>query len=57
MATQSIETKILNRMKKSGRGAVLFASDFIRFGEKKSINKTLERMTNDGTILRIGRGI
>ena len=57
MASQSIETKILNRMKKSGRGAVLFASDFIRYGEKKSINKTLERMTNDGTILRIGRGI
>ena len=57
MVGQSIETKILNRIKKSGRGTALFASDFIRYGEKKSINKTLERMTNDGTILRIGRGI
>ena len=28
MSSQSIETKILNRIKKSDRGVVLFASDF-----------------------------
>lgn len=57
MESQSIESKVLDSIKKSGRGSVVFASDFIRYGEKKSINKALERMTNDGTILRVGRGI
>lgn len=57
MAEQSIESKILNKIKKRGRGSVLFAADFVSYGEKKSVNKTLERMTNDGTILRVARGV
>ena len=57
MATKSIETQILDSIRKCGRGKMVFASDFMRFGEKKSINKALERMSNDEKIIRISRGI
>ena len=36
---------------------MLFASDFVRYGEQKSVSKALERMMKDGTILRISHGI
>ena len=57
MAIESIETKIFKRIKKCGRGNLLFASDFVRYGEQKSVSKALERMQKDGTILRISHGI
>lgn len=57
MASESAETKILRRIRKCGRGTLLFASDFVRYGEQKSISKALERMMKDGTILRISHGI
>ena len=57
MAFESIETKILERIRKCGRGNMLFASDFVRYGEQKSVSKALERMMTDGTILRISHGI
>ena len=57
MAFESIETKILGRIRKCGRGNLLFASDFVRYGEQKSVSKALERMMKDGTILRICHGI
>ena len=57
MAEQSIEKKVLEQIKKSNRGRLLFAGDFVRLGEQKTINKVLERLTNEGVILRISRGI
>lgn len=57
MAGQSIEKKVLDLIKKGKRGNLLFASDFVHIGEQKTISKALERLTNDGTILRISRGI
>ena len=57
MAEQSIENKVLDQIKKSKRGGLLFAGDFVRLGEQKTINKALERLTNEGVILRISRGI
>lgn len=57
MSLESIESKILNKIKKRGRGRMLFASDFVAYGEQKSISKALERMTKDGTILRLSHGI
>ncbi len=57
MACQSIEKKVLEQIKKGKRGSLLFASDFMQLGEQKTISKALERLTNDGTILRISRGI
>lgn len=57
MHIQSTENKILTSIKKRGRGVAVFSSDFVRFGEQKTINKALERMAKEGVILRISRGI
>lgn len=57
MSVQSIEKQILESIKKCGRGKLVFPSDFVRFGEQKSISKALERMTDEGTLLRISRGV
>jgi hypothetical protein len=54
---ENIEDKILYRIKKCGRGCVFSASDFVSYGESKSILKALERMTNSGVIVRVARGI
>lgn len=54
---ESIENKILEKVKKCGRGCVFFVSDFVNYGTLPSVNKALERMTTAGTILRVARGI
>lgn len=53
----SIEDKVLTRIKKCGRGSVYFVSDFIAYGSRASVNKALERLTADGTMIRVARGI
>jgi len=54
---QSIDDKIISSIKKCGRGRVVFASDFVRYGESKSINKALERLVKSATIMRLAKGI
>ena len=56
MKTQSIENKIFNNIKKCGRGNAIFSSDFVRFGEQKTVNKALERLAKEGVLIRISRG-
>jgi len=53
----TIENKILERMKKAKRGLVFFTSDFTAYGNSKANNKALERLTKQGKIMRVGRGI
>ena len=57
MAEQSLEKRIHGLIKKKGRGVFLFASDFTNLGEQKTINKALERLAKEGTIIRISRGV
>ena len=57
MAYNTIENKIINRIKKCGRGNFFFASDFVLYGEQKSISKALDRLTDNGFLLRISRGV
>lgn len=54
---QSIDDKIITKIKKCGRGVMFSSNDFIDFGEPKSILKALERMTNSKVIIRVARGI
>lgn len=54
---QSIDNKILARLRGRGRGCVFFSSDFKQIGDSKSVLKALERLTNKGEILRVTRGI
>lgn len=53
----TIEDKILSKVKKCGRGSVFFISDFVAYGNRNAINKALERLTEKGLILRAARGI
>lgn len=57
MAVLSLEKQVLSLIKKKGRGNFVFASDFTNLGEQKTINKVLERLANDDTIIRISRGV
>lgn len=57
MAYNTIENKIINKIKKCGRGNFFFASDFVLYGEQKSISKALDRLTDNGFLLRISRGV
>ena len=54
---QSIDDKVTNVISKCGRGYIFFPSDFSRIGERKSILKALERMTEKGVVIRVARGI
>ena len=54
---QSIDDKILARIRGKGRGYVFFSTDFTLLGESKSVLKAIERLVNMGDILRVARGI
>jgi hypothetical protein len=53
----TIENKILNKVKKAGRGSLFFTNDFIAFGNSKAVSKALERLVDKGEIKRVSRGI
>jgi hypothetical protein len=57
MESKSIENKIIDNIKKCGRGKFTFASNFVHYGEQKSINKALERIAKENIIIRISRGV
>lgn len=54
---QSIEDKILAKVRKHRRGNVFFPADFADYGEAKSVAKALERMVRSGQLLRLAQGI
>ncbi len=54
---ESIENKILTRLKKEKRGTLFFTEDFVSIGNAKAISKALERLTNRGDIERVARGV
>lgn len=57
MESQSIENKIYYTIERKKHGSILFASDFANLGERKTINKALERIALSGKIIRLARGI
>ncbi len=57
MNALTIENKILAKTRKRGRGSVYFISDFVSYGTRASVNKALERLTAEGTMMRVARGI
>ncbi len=57
MLSQSVEYKIIEKIKKSKRGTLFFIEDFIRFGGSKTISKSLERLSKENEIRRLAPGI
>jgi hypothetical protein len=55
--SESTENKIINKIKKAGRGSLFFVGNFIDFGTSKSVNKALERLVEKEEIIRVARGI
>ena len=54
---ENIGKKIVNNIKKCGRGTIFFPSSFISYGDIKAVFKSLERLTNDAVIIRLANGI
>lgn len=53
----SIENKIMAEIEKQGRGYIFFPADFSVKGDHKAVGKALERLTINGQIIRLTRGI
>ena len=53
----TVENKIIKKMKQNRRGKIFFTNDFATLGNYKSCSKALERLVNQGEIVRVSRGI
>lgn len=56
-ATQSIDSRLLARIRGRGRGAVLVPGDFLDLGSRQAVDVTLHRLAKKGTIRRLARGL
>jgi len=54
---ESIDNKILNIMKKCGRGKVFLKQNFVHLSNPKRVQKALEQLTEKGLIIRVARGV
>ncbi len=54
---QSIEDKILTSLKKSGRGVAFSPKRFAHYGSAAAVQKAIERLADDGRIIRVARGV
>ena len=53
----STKDKIGNHIIQTGRGTFHFLQDFALYGKRDAVKKAFQRLTNEGTILRIANGI
>lgn len=54
---ENTEKRILKRIRGSGRGSVFLPNQFSDLGERSAIDKALSRLTADGVIRRLARGV
>jgi len=54
---QGIENKIVDKIKKCGRGNVFFPADFASYGKTETVRTALQRLVKKGFLLRYARGI
>ena len=57
MADLSIHKQIEARIKKLGRGYILFPADFYSLGSTEAIKKILLRLEKQGMLIRLAFGI
>lgn len=53
----SIEQQVITRFKRRGQGAVLVPTDFLDLGSRRGVDLALHRLTKEGKIRRLARGI
>ena len=56
-STQSIDSKVLTRIRRRGRGSVLVPGDFLDLGSRETVDVVLHRLARKGTIRRLARGV
>jgi hypothetical protein len=54
---QSIENKIVNKIKKHKRGKIFFADDFALLGSADSIRQALQSLQKSGLLVRVATGV
>lgn len=54
---QSIDSKVLNRIRGTGRGFVFTPGTFLDLGSRDAIDKVLSRLAQKGIVRRLGRGL
>ena len=54
---QSIESQILDRIRGTGRGSVFVPGDFLDLGNRQGVDFALHRLTKQGTLRRLARGL
>ena len=54
---QSVDSKVLTMIRRRGRGAVFVPADLLNLGSREAIDLVLFRLTKNGTIRRLARGI
>ncbi|MHC5538621.1 DUF6088 family protein [Singulisphaera rosea] len=55
--TQSVDSRLLARIRGRGRGAVLVPGDFLDLGSREAVDVALHRLEKKGTIRRLARGL
>jgi hypothetical protein len=56
-STQSIDSKVLNRIRGKGRGAVHVPGDFLDLGSREAVDLALHRLVKKGMLRRLARGV
>ena len=54
---QSIDTRILDRIKRNASGRVFSARDFLDLGNRPAIDQTLSRHSRAGRLRKVSRGL
>ena len=54
---ESVEIKVIRKIKRAERGRLFFVNMFSKFGNAKAVNKALERLVQQGKLYRIATGI
>lgn len=54
---ESVDNKIIAKIKKAKRGSLFFIEDFLNMGTSKAVSKALERLVEKKELSRVSRGI
>src|SRR3972149_5148632 len=55
--TQSIDAKVISRIRNKGRGSVHVPADFLDLGSREAIDLVLHRLAKKGVLRRLARGV
>jgi hypothetical protein len=55
--TQSIDAKILSRIRSKGKGSVHVPGEFLDLGSREAVDLALHRLSKKGTLRRLARGV